>query len=130
MCARTGGWSPISNRTIGIHVFDKGSDGVTDLSEPDAFYIALPFQTGMDIYMPAAPPDGAVAWARPRPLASAICMISRYSLCVASREARPLRVSTMVEISTSMPSVQKRTMFTSAHLSCVISHMSYVTCHM
>jgi pimeloyl-ACP methyl ester carboxylesterase len=55
--------SPISNRTIGIHAFDKGSDGVTDLREPDAFYIALPFQTGMDIYIPAAPPEGAICFA-------------------------------------------------------------------
>jgi hypothetical protein len=55
--------SPISNRTIGIHAFDKGSDGVTDLSEPDGFFFALPFQTGTDIFIPAAPPEGTICFA-------------------------------------------------------------------
>lgn len=55
--------SPISNLTIGIHAFDKGSDGVTDLSEPDGFFFALPFQTGVDVYVPAAPPDAAICFA-------------------------------------------------------------------
>lgn len=55
--------SPISNRTIGIHAFDRGSDSVTDVSEPDEFFFELPFQTGVDIYMPASsvdPPDGTI----------------------------------------------------------------------
>lgn len=55
--------SPVSNLTIGIHTFDKGSDRVTHLSEPVEFFFALPFQTGMDIYMPAAPPGGTICFA-------------------------------------------------------------------
>lgn len=56
--------SPVSNLTIGIHTFDLGSDGVTDLSEPVPFFFALPFQTGVDIFMPASsPPDGAICFA-------------------------------------------------------------------
>jgi hypothetical protein len=53
--------SPVDHRTIGVHNFDEGSDGVTDLSAPNDFFFALPFQTGIDIYLPAAaPPNGSI----------------------------------------------------------------------
>jgi hypothetical protein len=56
--------SPISHRPIVIHAFDKSSDGVTNLAEPDALFFALPFQTGVDIYMPAhTPPNGTICLA-------------------------------------------------------------------
>ncbi|MDI6858064.1 MAG: alpha/beta hydrolase [Dehalococcoidia bacterium] len=55
---------PISHRPIVIHAFDNNSDGVTDLSAPDEFFFALPFQTGVDIVMPATtPPNGTICLA-------------------------------------------------------------------
>ena len=54
--------SPISNRTIGMFAFDQGSDGVTDLSAPIPVFLALPFLSGVDMFIPAAsPPTGTVS---------------------------------------------------------------------
>lgn len=56
--------SPISHRPIVIHAFDNNSDGVTELAAPDDFFISLPFQTGVDIFMRATtPPDGTICLA-------------------------------------------------------------------
>jgi hypothetical protein len=55
--------SPISQRTIGFHMFDRGSDGVSHVDEADPFFSGLPFQSGTDIYIPAEPPQGAVCLA-------------------------------------------------------------------
>jgi pimeloyl-ACP methyl ester carboxylesterase len=53
--------SPISNQTNGMIIYDVDSDGVTDLSAPIPEFAALPFQSGVDLFIPAArPPDGAV----------------------------------------------------------------------
>jgi pimeloyl-ACP methyl ester carboxylesterase len=53
--------SPISNQTNGMIVYDVGSDGVSDLSAPIPEFAALPFQSGVDLFMPAArPPDDTV----------------------------------------------------------------------
>ena len=53
--------TPVSKGANGIHIFDAGIDGTTDLSAPIPFFFALPFQSGADVFMPAAtPPDGTV----------------------------------------------------------------------
>ena len=53
--------APVSKGANGIHLFDEGSDGTTDLTAPVPFFFALPFQTGADVFMPAsAPPDGTI----------------------------------------------------------------------
>jgi pimeloyl-ACP methyl ester carboxylesterase len=53
--------SPVSNTTNGIFVFDEGSDGVSDLSAPIPVLFGLSFQTGADLFIPAAsPPDDTV----------------------------------------------------------------------
>jgi len=46
--------APRAKRVIGIFAFDKGSDGVTDLSAPLPEFFAQPFLTGMDVFIPAA----------------------------------------------------------------------------
>jgi hypothetical protein len=54
--------SPRAATKIGIHAFDKGSDGVTNVSVPIPYFFGQPFQTGVDIYIPATdPPDGTVS---------------------------------------------------------------------
>lgn len=45
--------SPRVKRVIGIFAFDRGSDGVTDLSAPLPEFYAQTFITGMDVYLPA-----------------------------------------------------------------------------
>ena len=53
--------TPVSNGTIGIHMFDVGSDEVTDLSAPIPFWFSQGFQSGADVFMPASdPPTGTV----------------------------------------------------------------------
>lgn len=45
---------------IGIHVHDNGTAGYSSLDEID-YFADLPFQTGVDVYMPAAnPPSGRI----------------------------------------------------------------------
>jgi pimeloyl-ACP methyl ester carboxylesterase len=51
--------SPQSKRTIGLIAFDAGSDGVSNLSAPLPVLSALPFITGVDLYIPAAAPPNA-----------------------------------------------------------------------
>jgi hypothetical protein len=48
--------APRVKRVIGIFAFDRGSDGVTDLSAPLPEFFAQIFITGMDVFIPAAPP--------------------------------------------------------------------------
>ena len=48
--------TPVSKRAIGIFVFDAGSDAVTDLTAPLPAFAALPFITGVDVFVPAADP--------------------------------------------------------------------------
>jgi len=53
--------APDANK-LGIHTGDFGSDKVSTLLRSDYFYF-LPFQTGVDIWMPATdPPDGTVTF--------------------------------------------------------------------
>jgi pimeloyl-ACP methyl ester carboxylesterase len=47
--------SPRPKRVIGIFVYDRGVDAVTDLSAPIPVFFAQPFITGLDAYLPAAP---------------------------------------------------------------------------
>ncbi|MEW6268138.1 MAG: alpha/beta fold hydrolase [Thermodesulfobacteriota bacterium] len=47
--------SPIDNRTIGLFVFDEGSDGVSELDAPISTIFGIPFLTGVDHYVPADP---------------------------------------------------------------------------
>jgi hypothetical protein len=48
--------SPISNQTNGMIVYVVDSDGVSDLSAPIPEFAALPFQSGVDLFIPAARP--------------------------------------------------------------------------
>jgi pimeloyl-ACP methyl ester carboxylesterase len=66
--------SPLSNRTNGMLVYDAGSDGVSDLSQPIPLLAGLPFQSGVDLFVPAA-----------RPAAGTV------SVALRSRGAGPLR---------------------------------------
>jgi pimeloyl-ACP methyl ester carboxylesterase len=53
---------PISKRVIGMFAFDAGSDGVTNLTAPLPTFFALPFISGVDLFLPAAtPPTGKVS---------------------------------------------------------------------
>ncbi|MEU3554734.1 alpha/beta fold hydrolase [Streptomyces fragilis] len=45
--------APRVRRTIGMFLFDAGSDKVTDLSAPLQPFFQTPFLTGMDVYLPA-----------------------------------------------------------------------------
>ncbi|MET8575314.1 alpha/beta fold hydrolase [Streptomyces sp. NPDC005012] len=44
--------TPRVRRTIGLFVFDKHSDRVTDLSAPLSPFFQTPFLSGMDVYLP------------------------------------------------------------------------------
>jgi hypothetical protein len=46
---------PISKRVIGMFAFDVSSDGLTNLSAPILALFALPFLSGVDHFVPAAP---------------------------------------------------------------------------
>ena len=47
---------PISKQVNALFFLDRNSDGRTDLSSPHPVYSALPFVTGVDIFLPAAIP--------------------------------------------------------------------------
>lgn len=46
---------PINKRVIGMFAFDVGSDGATNLAAPIPALFALPFLSGVDHFIPAAP---------------------------------------------------------------------------
>jgi pimeloyl-ACP methyl ester carboxylesterase len=48
--------SPIDNRTIGLFVHDDGLDGVSHVDSAIGAFIALPFLSGVDLFVPAAEP--------------------------------------------------------------------------
>lgn len=52
--------SPRSKRVNAIFAFDTGSDGVTNLAAPNPVIFALPFLTGVDLFLPATSPPTAV----------------------------------------------------------------------
>ncbi len=53
--------APQAKRVIGMFAFDRGVDGVTDLSQPIPALFALPFLSGGDVFLPATlPPDGSI----------------------------------------------------------------------
>jgi len=52
----------IAKNLIGLFVYDRFADGVSDLSQPIPYYHAITFMSGIDLYMPAAdPPDGRIS---------------------------------------------------------------------
>jgi para-nitrobenzyl esterase len=52
----------IAKNLIGLFIYDKDADGVSDLSQPVPLYHAITFMSGVDLYMPAAePPDGTIS---------------------------------------------------------------------
>jgi pimeloyl-ACP methyl ester carboxylesterase len=54
--------APIDKRAIGVFAFDAGSDGVTDLTTPIPTLFALPFITGVDVFVPVSdPPTGTIS---------------------------------------------------------------------
>ena len=51
--------APITKRVIGMFAFDTGSDGVSNVATPHPVFFALPFLSGVDLFIPAAtPPSG------------------------------------------------------------------------
>jgi pimeloyl-ACP methyl ester carboxylesterase len=53
---------PIDKRVNAIFAFDKGTDDISDVSQPIPILFALPFLTGVDLFVPAAnPPDRTVS---------------------------------------------------------------------
>jgi pimeloyl-ACP methyl ester carboxylesterase len=48
--------APISKRVIGMFAFDTGSDGVSNIASPHPVFFALPFLSGVDLFIPAATP--------------------------------------------------------------------------
>jgi pimeloyl-ACP methyl ester carboxylesterase len=57
----------VGTNAIGIHVHDNPTDGISSL-QVIPFFATQPFQTGVDVYMPATePPDGTITfWNAPR----------------------------------------------------------------
>jgi pimeloyl-ACP methyl ester carboxylesterase len=54
--------APITKRVIGMFAFDTGSDGVSNVATPHPVFFALPFLSGVDLFVPAAaPPVGTVS---------------------------------------------------------------------
>jgi pimeloyl-ACP methyl ester carboxylesterase len=54
--------APLSKRAIAVFAFDVGSDGVTDLTTPTPGLSALPFITGVDLFLPVAePPNESIS---------------------------------------------------------------------
>jgi pimeloyl-ACP methyl ester carboxylesterase len=53
--------APLAELVVAMFAFDRGSDGVTDLSAPLPAFIALPFLSGVDLFIPAAPGGGTVS---------------------------------------------------------------------
>jgi len=52
----------ITKNLIGLFIYDKDADGVSDLTQPIPLYHAITFMSGVDLYMPAAePPDGTIS---------------------------------------------------------------------
>ncbi|MEU5882700.1 alpha/beta fold hydrolase [Spirillospora sp. NPDC047279] len=45
--------APRAKRVIGLFAFDRGVNGVTDLSAPIPEFFAQPFMTGLDLYVPS-----------------------------------------------------------------------------
>ena len=54
--------APINKRVNAVFAFDVGADGVSDVSQPIPIFFALPFLTGVDLFIPATtPPNGTVS---------------------------------------------------------------------
>lgn len=52
---------PVAQRVNALFAYDKGSDGVSDVSAPIASLFAIRFITGVDLFIPATvPPSGTV----------------------------------------------------------------------
>ncbi len=52
---------PITKRATTIFAYDKGADGISDISQPIALFATISFLTGVDLYIPGAnPPNRAV----------------------------------------------------------------------
>lgn len=53
---------PISKLVNAIFAYDEDSDGVSNLSMPIASFFAIPFLTGVDLFIPGAdPPDATIS---------------------------------------------------------------------
>ncbi|HEY7150054.1 MAG TPA: alpha/beta fold hydrolase [Solirubrobacterales bacterium] len=53
--------SPVDHRTNAMFVFDKGSDGLSDVTSPIPVFFGLPFLSAVDLFIPAAwPPNSTV----------------------------------------------------------------------
>ncbi|MEM4468863.1 MAG: hypothetical protein QXS32_07365, partial [Candidatus Nezhaarchaeales archaeon] len=44
---------------VGIWIYDKGCDKKSDLTKPISIYYAQPFQSGVDLFIPAADPPNS-----------------------------------------------------------------------
>ena len=53
---------PITKRVNALYAYDFDADGVSNLTAPIPYFFALPFMTGVDLYIPAAtPPTGTIS---------------------------------------------------------------------
>jgi pimeloyl-ACP methyl ester carboxylesterase len=53
--------SPLSKLVNGVLVYDEGADGVSNPTVPIPSFFALPFLTGVDLFIPGAtPPNGTI----------------------------------------------------------------------
>lgn len=53
--------TPAANRTIGLYVFDAGSDGRSNVAQAIEAFASIPFVSGVDLFIPAAPPAATVS---------------------------------------------------------------------
>jgi len=51
----TSATAPLLKRTSSLFLHDRNSDGVSTLPGPDPFFNALPFISGLDLFIPASP---------------------------------------------------------------------------
>ena len=54
--------APITKNLIGLFIYDRYADGVSNLTAPIPYYHAITFMSGIDFFMPAAEsPDGTIS---------------------------------------------------------------------
>jgi hypothetical protein len=48
---------PVMNATIGLYVFDAGSDGRSDITQSIKSFSSVPFVNAIDLYLPTSTPE-------------------------------------------------------------------------
>lgn len=53
---------PVGNATIGLYVYDAGSDGVSNVGQSVSDFASVPFVSGVDLFLPASnPPQDTIS---------------------------------------------------------------------